>query len=383
MADAHEASLPPDTDHRHGFMTAIITVTVLSVVIAWLRMYTRIFLSQNAWWDDYIMFAASFLTILTNGILTRAFELGLGRHIYYVPVEQVPECFKWLWAAEPTNLFALYAVRLSITLFFLRLIPVHQKLNRRIIWTAAWGLTVSDIYVSISYFIQCRPIQKVWRTDIPGKCLSDAAYAAPVWLYQAVSILADLALVSIPILMFRSLKLPTRTKIGVIALCCLGIFTCAIAIVKTALLPALFDHHNLDKTWSLAQLCFWAPMEICVGIICGSLPCLKPLYHHIKTGGKSSSKGSALYASGSASAASGLRSSARRYRAQVSIDLRDRSKSSEETILPKHHQSYDPENEPTRAQQCGGESSVNTTRISDPRNGILKTIELEFETGTV
>ncbi|KAF2683120.1 hypothetical protein K458DRAFT_246137, partial [Lentithecium fluviatile CBS 122367] len=206
-----------------------------------------------------------------------AFKLGLGRHIYYVPKEQIPECFKWLWVAEPTNLFALYAVRLSITLFFLRLIPSHNTLYRRIIWASVWGLTISDIYVSINYFIQCRPIQKVWRPDIPGKCLSDAAYATPVWLYQAVSILADLTLMSIPILMFQGLKLRTRTKIGFIALCCLGIFTCAIAVVKTALLPTLFDHRNPDKTWSLAQLCFWAPMEICVGMICGSLPCLKPL----------------------------------------------------------------------------------------------------------
>jgi hypothetical protein len=67
-------------------------------------------------------------------------------------------------------------------------------------------------------------------------------YAAAPWLYQgmktlltvmrgiailivwiAVSILADIALMAIPILMFRSLNLPTNTKIGVIALCCLGV----------------------------------------------------------------------------------------------------------------------------------------------------------------
>lgn len=35
--------------------------------------------------------------------------------------------------------------------------------------------------------------------------------------------------------------------------------TCACAIVKTALLPALFDTAEDDKTWSLAQLCLWAP----------------------------------------------------------------------------------------------------------------------------
>jgi hypothetical protein len=34
--------------------------------------------------------------------------------------------------------------------------------------------------------------------------------------------------------------------------------TCACAIVKTALLPALFDSEEEDKTWSLADLCLLA-----------------------------------------------------------------------------------------------------------------------------
>lgn len=133
-----------------------------------------------------IMAAIQFLTIGTNGVLLQAYYLGLGRHIEYVPPENIKPCFMFLWIAEPTNLFALYAVRLSITLFFLRLIPAHKTLYRRIIWGIIWSLTISDIYVSINYFIQCRPIQKVWDTEIPGECLSDAAYQAAPWFYQGM-----------------------------------------------------------------------------------------------------------------------------------------------------------------------------------------------------
>jgi hypothetical protein len=78
----------------------------------------------------------------------------------------------FLWIAEPTNLFALYAVRV----FFLRLVPQHRILYRRAVWGVVWALTISDIYVSINYFIQCRPIQKVWEPRIEGTCLQDAAY---------------------------------------------------------------------------------------------------------------------------------------------------------------------------------------------------------------
>lgn len=102
----------------------------------------------------------------------------------YVPADQIKPCFMFLWIAEPTNLFALYAVRLSITLFFMRLVPNHKLLYRRIIWSIIWSLTFSDVYVSINYFIQCRPIQKVWDTAIEGTCLGSAAYQAAPWFYQ-------------------------------------------------------------------------------------------------------------------------------------------------------------------------------------------------------
>ncbi|PVH91859.1 hypothetical protein DM02DRAFT_544973 [Periconia macrospinosa] len=204
-------------------MAGIITMTVLSVVIAWLRVYTRIFISRNVWWDDWVMLASTPLTIITNGFLINAFYLGLGRHINYIPPSQVPSCFKWLWAAEPSNLFALFTVRVSIALFFLRLIPTHHKTSRRIIWVTIGALAVSDIYVTINYFIQCRPIRKVWLPDTPGSCISNVLYEAAPWLYQAVSILSDVVLVSVPLLMLKSLKMPSRTKIGVMCLCGLGV----------------------------------------------------------------------------------------------------------------------------------------------------------------
>jgi len=51
--------VPPDTDYRHAYMAAIIAITVIAVLTAWLRVYTRIYISHNAWWDDWVMFAAT------------------------------------------------------------------------------------------------------------------------------------------------------------------------------------------------------------------------------------------------------------------------------------------------------------------------------------
>ena len=53
--------MPPDGDVITGphYIIAIIVTTVLAVLITWLRMYVRIFMSRNPGWDDYTMFAAS------------------------------------------------------------------------------------------------------------------------------------------------------------------------------------------------------------------------------------------------------------------------------------------------------------------------------------
>ena len=123
------------------------------------------------------------VTIVTNAFLMEAYHQGLGRHIYYLQPWQISQTFMWLWAAEPTNLFAVFLVRLSISLFFLRLVP-PKKVYLWLIWGIIAALTASDIFVSINYFFQCRPIRKVWQPDTPGTCFGHEVTAAAIWLYQ-------------------------------------------------------------------------------------------------------------------------------------------------------------------------------------------------------
>lgn len=70
------------------------------------------------------------------------------------------------------------------------------------------------------------------RRSISGRAMALSRYAdlttevmgiSRLMTMTAVSILTDLALISIPIMMFRTLKVPRKTKIGIILLCCLGI----------------------------------------------------------------------------------------------------------------------------------------------------------------
>lgn len=217
---------PPGGDVilSNHYIAGISVMTVLAVLIAWLRMYTRMFVSRNTGWDDWTTFAASvrmgpsvvlgttpsflsyyhlfflfqsrfcshlsiktltgqLILIATNAFLMSSYHYGLGRHIYYLTSDQISQTFKWLWAAEPTNLFAVFLVRLSISLFFLRLIP-PKKAYLWIIRINIVGLVVSDIFISIYYFFACRPIRKIWEPETPGQCFGPGVDSAATWLYQ-------------------------------------------------------------------------------------------------------------------------------------------------------------------------------------------------------
>ena len=52
---------PPDGDVilSNGFIAGIAVMTIVAVLMAWLRMYVRIAVSHNTGWDDWTMFAAS------------------------------------------------------------------------------------------------------------------------------------------------------------------------------------------------------------------------------------------------------------------------------------------------------------------------------------
>ena len=49
----------PDIVLSSHYIAAIAVLTALAVSIVWLRMYSRLFVSRNAGWDDWTMFAAS------------------------------------------------------------------------------------------------------------------------------------------------------------------------------------------------------------------------------------------------------------------------------------------------------------------------------------
>ena len=176
--------------------------------------------------------------MLDAAFLVASYHYGLGRHIEYLSPYQFVQMAKWLWVGELTNLFAVYLVRVSVSLFLLRLVPHNKKIYTRALWISITTWTITNIYASIIYLIQCRPIQKVWKPMIPGTCLNPTISAIAPWAYQGetyiqgteysqtdslpgFSIFGDVISTAVPIFLFKDLHVRRKTKVGLIALLCL------------------------------------------------------------------------------------------------------------------------------------------------------------------
>ena len=126
------------------------------------------------------------MTIVANTLLMNSYHHGIGRHSFYMTSDQTSETYKWLWAAKLTNLSAAFLVKLSICLSLLRLVP-PKGIHEGVIHASITALLPSLILMSINYFFECRPIQKVWKPEIPGTCFGEHFTVLITVFYQSAS----------------------------------------------------------------------------------------------------------------------------------------------------------------------------------------------------
>ena len=94
-------------------------------------------------------------------------------------------------------------VKVSILLFLVRVLPTVHPARLRLRLFAAFIALVETVFIFCLIF-QCSPVHAYWHRDMPGrKCFNQ-----PVFYYVDASfnILADLIILIIPTLLFRSMS---------------------------------------------------------------------------------------------------------------------------------------------------------------------------------
>ena len=121
------------------------------------------------------------------GLITVQIQNGLGRPAYYLSEHQLQVFMKysygeWLQVRSSQELMeynlrfvqtfaTLTFTKISICLFLLRI--TITKAFIRPLYAAIFVLAVSNVVLSLTWILQCRPhLDKAWNTKMPGVCFT-------------------------------------------------------------------------------------------------------------------------------------------------------------------------------------------------------------------
>ncbi|KAK3117613.1 hypothetical protein LTR53_000841 [Teratosphaeriaceae sp. CCFEE 6253] len=253
-----------------------------ALVCVALRVYVRIWMLKFFGADDYVMVAAAVMGIGVFVTMVGETKWGIGRHNVCVrpddQIGQVLEEVQWKWEFPHALCIVLgvILVKISIALFLMRMAP--KRSWRRFLWAAVVFLTCFAIACLGTLIFACVPVQAQWtpalRADPATKCFSNSTYSFIGLFNAVVNICTDVLFAVLPIPIIVKLQDLEGSLIAPAS----GSSPCAAGIIKA----------NLQTKFIMApdgyfkdSFNVWNMLELCLGIIAGSLPSLKPLFANL------------------------------------------------------------------------------------------------------
>ncbi|KAL1848876.1 hypothetical protein VTK73DRAFT_10058 [Phialemonium thermophilum] len=271
-----------DLDNHSSLVASVYAVNIVFLVLASaivaLRLYTRACLTKQFFIDDALAILAVASILICTCVALVATRYGLGRHVWDLPMplshilHDTKRCVQLMFVANVFYATATAFTKMSIITSCLRIFP-SETLRRILYVTAAVvvGLGVSAVFATI---FQCSPVRAAWDFELASR--SSHCYPFVDFLYanSAINIATDFIICLAPLPSFWRLRIPVRQRLIVCFLFCIGFVACIISIIRLAFL------HNLtgiDVTYNLATPLNWTVVECCLGIICVSIPPMRPL----------------------------------------------------------------------------------------------------------
>ncbi|KAK0653064.1 hypothetical protein B0T16DRAFT_110725 [Cercophora newfieldiana] len=260
-----------------------ITFIVLVSVVMLLRLYTRARITHQFFVDDILAIFAALFILVSSATSLVATQYGLGKHIWNIPfpfenvIFSVKKCVQLMYVAHVFYAAGTAFTKLSIITSYLRIFP-HDVLRIVLYVTAVvcTGIGISAIFVTI---FQCSPVHAAWDFTVEGsQCITFVNF---LYANAAISTVADVVLVVAPLPFFWSLSLPLRQRLVICVLFGVGFIALAASVVRIRFLR---DVQGLDVTYYLVSPLNMTIIECSLGIICISIPPMRPLFKKLAPG---------------------------------------------------------------------------------------------------
>ncbi|KAF1847599.1 uncharacterized protein K460DRAFT_306970 [Cucurbitaria berberidis CBS 394.84] len=253
-----------------GVATAL---TVLSIVVVALRVYTRAFIVRNLGKDDGAMLAALLLTVAYLITIFVLRDNGMGFSGRVLKPEQMVNQIRTTLAIEIIYYFTINAIKVSILFFYLRI--AAEKRFGHLCKGTVYFLGLFCIVCVICCLTQCIPLYKMWDLTgmVQGKCINTTAL---FYTTSSVNIAIDIWILVLPITTLLKVRRPGREKLALIVIFSLGIFSCIASIVRLHSIRIYTE--SKDPFYDSVPINLWSMVEVNMGILCASIPALKALF---------------------------------------------------------------------------------------------------------
>ncbi|KAL5628618.1 hypothetical protein BROUX41_002009 [Berkeleyomyces rouxiae] len=266
--------------HKNALNIVNVVCLVATVTITLLRTGVRLHVNRKLFWEDTILIISSVFNCGLIIVLLYSVKYGVGSHVWTLDLANinfvVKRIVQLILVSEVMYMCALAATKISIMVLYFRIFP-SQKL-RRLVWATSIFTILFTVASVLATIFQCQPAKAAWDFLVEGKCYTFVNF---LYANAAVSLATDILVLAMPLPLLWRLTLPVRQRLAICSLFMLGAFACVAAIVRMTFLEEVT---GLDVSYRISKSIIWSVIEVTVGIICGSVPHLRPLFTHIIPG---------------------------------------------------------------------------------------------------
>ncbi|KFY39683.1 hypothetical protein V495_05795 [Pseudogymnoascus sp. VKM F-4514 (FW-929)] len=253
---------------RRGNESIIIQGVLIALVVIFvsIRLYARLAITKAGIGLDDVLICVStvFGLGLTAGVILAIHNYGWDIHVWDLPPEDSISSRMVSWASMVLYLTSSTLTKVSILVFYLRiLVDKRDKLITKIT-LGAMGLYY--VVLLLVLFLQCQPLQYYWEILIPGakgKCFDEGVHMVTAGV---LNIIFDLIIFTIPLRSLFLLKIRTTQKLQVISLFSAGLIVIAAASMRLYYNVVVFLQ-TYDVSWYGYVAWLWAAVEVHVSII--------------------------------------------------------------------------------------------------------------------
>ncbi|KAI0475216.1 hypothetical protein GGR56DRAFT_694796 [Xylariaceae sp. FL0804] len=265
-------------ESRQPYIYASVFATLVASTVALVcRFCARRMTKQWLGVDDYLALAAYLFGGCWIAIVLLWTARGLGLHLHEIAYP-LDETLYWsrlyMFLMELAYGFSLGFSKLAILAFYWRLFGLSNLRIPIIILIVLSGLwLVIRSFISVFH---CVPVEAFWDNTIQGAVceIKDSKFFTGTLIAHLA---LDLAIMSLPVLQIRQMKLRSSQKIGVSAMFLFGIFVC-IATVIVITYSSQLDMKSNDIPWNMAPIMAWANVEVNLAVVSACLPLVRPVF---------------------------------------------------------------------------------------------------------